>query len=181
MKAKRTFYFISFFISICLIIIFIYCFYNIKYPIKYKDEIVKYSSEYGLSSSLVASVINSESSFNKNATSNAGAIGLMQIIPSTAEYICDLLNEEFFIENLYDPEKNIKYGCFYLRYLKNKFIDENTTLCAYNAGETIVFNWLKDKNISSNGISLDGKIPFNVTKNYANNIIKNKKYYLGRV
>lgn len=181
MKAKRMFIFISFFICLLLIIVFIYFFYNIKFPIKYKDQIAKYSKEYNLSASLVASVINSESSFNKNAVSKAGAIGLMQIIPSTAEYICDLLNEEFFIENLYNPEKNIKYGCFYLRYLKNKFVDEKTTLCAYNAGETIVFNWLKDKNISSDGICLDGKIPFNVTKNYANNIIKNKKYYLGRV
>ena len=177
---KKFAYFISFFISICIIFSFIYFFYNVRYPLNYVSYIKKYSNEYNIQPEMVASLINAESSYIPTAVSKSGAVGLMQILPSTAEYIAKLLNESYEAENLYKPEINIKYGCFYLNYLYKKFNNEKVVLCAYNAGETIVFNWLKNINLSKNGKTLD-IIPYQVTNNYVNKILNTKKYYLGRV
>jgi len=174
---KRKTYFISFFICIVLIFSFLIVYYQVNYPLRYKEYILTYSKEYSLKPELVASLINAESSFNEKALSSSGAIGLMQILPSTGEYIASLLKEDFTAINLYDPEKNIKYGCFYLIYLNKKFNSEKEVLCAYNAGETTVFMWLKNDSLSQDGKSLDS-IPYKVTKNYTEKIIKNKKYYL---
>ena len=65
------------------------------HPLKYEEYIIKYSNVYELSPSLVASIINVESGFDASAKSQAGAIGLMQIMPSTAYYICSLKNIKF--------------------------------------------------------------------------------------
>ena len=181
MKGKRKIYFISFFLSLALIFISVFVFYQVRYPIKYQDAINVYSARYGLDNELVASLINEESSFKANSKSNKGALGLMQLLPSTAEYIAtNLLKEEYNQNSLYEPETNIRYGCCYLNYLRNKFEDEKTLLCAYNAGETNVLKWLSDKNLSENGKKLDN-IPYLATQNYVSKIIKGKKYYLKRL
>lgn len=181
MKVKRKIYFISFFLSLILIFVSVFLFYQIRYPVKYQDTIKVYSARYGLDNELVASLINEESSFKANSKSNKGAVGLMQILPSTAEYIAtNLLKEEYDKENLLNPETNIRYGCCYLNYLRNKFDDERTFLCAYNAGETNVIKWLNDKNLSENGRKIDN-IPYLATQTYVNKIIKGKKYYLKRL
>jgi len=177
---KKFSYFISFFISIIIIFTFIYFFYNIKFPINYVGYINKYSTRYNLEPEIVASLINAESSYIATSVSSSGAVGLMQILPSTAEYISELIKEEFDLKKLYEPETNIKYGCFYLNYLYKKFTFDKEVLSAYNAGETIVFSWLKDVNLSKNGKTLD-KIPYQVTNSYVNKILNTKKYYLGRV
>lgn len=181
MKVKNKIYFISFFLSLSLIFIMVAIFYSVRYPIKFKDEINIYANRYGLDKELVASLINEESSFKPKAVSNKGAMGLMQILPSTAKYIAiDLLKEEYYEDMLYNPELNIRYGCCYLNYLKTKFDDEITILCAYNAGETTVNKWLNDNNISKDGKNIDN-IPYLITQNYVDRIIKGKKYYLKRV
>lgn len=180
MKKRKLIYFISFFISILSILIFSFTYYRVYYPINYKSYIEKYSKEYNLKPELVASLINVESSFNKNAKSNKGAIGLMQILPSTAKYISELLKEDFTVNQLYNPEVNIKYGCFYLNYLNKKFKNQETTLCAYNAGENTVSLWLKNKTISQDGISL-GSIPYKTTESYVKKIIRGVKFYINRV
>ena len=180
MKRKKIIFFISFFISISLILIFAFGYYNVYYPIRYKEYINKYSQEYNLQPELVASVINAESGFNKNAKSNKGAIGLMQILPSTGKYISSMLNEEFSINKLYNPETNIRYGCFYLNYLNKKFKNERISLCAYNAGENTVFLWLKNDSLSKDGINLDS-IPYKLTDDYVKKIIRGTKFYINRV
>lgn len=180
MKVKNITYFLSVVVTIILVLAFNFLYFNVKYPLKYKREIIKYSNEYNLQPTFVASVINAESSFNTNATSKKGAIGLMQILPSTANYIASMLNEEFSTKNLYNPETNIKYGCYYLNYLSNKFYSATEVLCAYNAGESIVRSWLKDTNLSKDGKTLK-TIPYNVTKNYTQKIIQNQKYYMCRI
>ena len=176
---KRKIYFISFFICLFFIFSFIFAYYQIKYPLKFKEYILSYSEEYSLKPELVASLINAESSFNKNAVSSSGAIGLMQILPSTGEYIANLLGENFEEIDLYEAKTNIKYGCFYLNYLKNKFNTEKEILCAYNAGETTVLMWLKNESLSNDGKNLNS-IPYKVTKAYTEKIINNKKHYLNR-
>lgn len=180
MNRKTLFYVLTFFISLTIIFSSVAIFYHVNYPIKYNELINKYSYQYNLDNNLVASLINEESSFNKNAVSSNGAIGLMQILPSTGEYIASLLNEDFEIELLFEPETNIRYGCFYLNYLNKKFSSESSVLCAYNAGETIVRSWLNDKDLSLDGNTLS-KIPYKVTENYLNKINKGKKHYINRI
>lgn len=149
----------------------------IYHPVKYQNQIKNYSEKYELTASLVASVINVESSYNSKAKSNKDAIGLMQIKLATANYLNEINNIEKIDETqLFKVDTNLEYGCMYLKYLLSKFDDTNTALCAYNAGETHVKNWLKNEEYS-----LDGKtlkiIPFEETKNYIKKINKNLKFY----
>ena len=179
-KKKRTFYFISFFLCLGIIFGIVSVFYHVKYPIKYNDQILAYSVENDLDPSLVASLINVESSFNANAKSSSGAIGLMQIMPKTGEFVAEMLNEEYKEENLYNAKTNIKYGCRYLKYLKEKFNDEKTVLYAYNAGEGSVKLWLNNKEYSKDGINLN-TVPYKTTSDYVTKILNGQKYYKNRV
>ena len=157
------------------------CFFVVQskiYPIKYTDEIKQYSTRFQLSPSLVASVVNTESSFNKNAESNKGAIGLMQIKLSTAKFMIQYykLNIEISKEQLFDVSKNLYFGCMYLKYLTLKFKNIDTALASYNAGETVVRNWLKNENYSNDNQTLK-LIPYNETNNYVLKVNKNLKFY----
>ena len=144
----------------------------IFYPIKYKTPVFKTAKEFGLEPALVYAIIKTESNFNSEAVSPAGAMGLMQIIPSTAKWIAGELNEEFNENNLYNPETNIKYGCFYLKYLFDKFDNIDAVICGYNAGETIVKSWLDEKG----NIDID-KISYTETKNYYKKVIGSYNVY----
>lgn len=153
----------SFWISFLALYLLCGGFLKVRFPLKYKEEILKCSEEYQLDSSVVFSVIKVESNFNKNAVSKKGAIGLMQIKKETAEYIAELRGISEY--DLFDAETNVDFGCYYLRYLLNKFEVLDTALCAYNAGEGKVNLWLVDKKYSSDGKTIN-KIPFNETKRY---------------
>ena len=148
-----------------------------SHPLKYQAEISTYSKEFNLSQDLVASVINTESGFNRNAKSNKGAIGLMQLKLTTANYICEIRGENTIDESeLYKPEINIKFGCAYINYLMEKFENIETALAAYNAGETIVRTWLNDGIHSTDKKTLS-YIPYEETRNYVEKVNKNIKYY----
>lgn len=161
---------------ICLILVLIFIasivMFFLAFPIKYIDLVEKYSAKYNLDARLVLSVINVESSFDKTANSSAGALGLMQLLPSTATEIAHKLSvSDFTSDMLFEPETNINFGCFYIRYLLNLFNNDQTkALCAYNAGYNNVLNWL-DENGDLN------EIPFKETKNYVNKINSNLKVY----
>lgn len=139
------------------------------YPVKYKIEVVQYSKEFNLPSELVFSVINTESSFNAKAVSKVGAVGLMQIKPSTATYISEKLN--VYDYDLTSPALNVRFGCYYLRYLLNRFKITDTALCAYNAGEGTVSKWLNDKRFSLDQRTLIS-IPYKETNDYIQKIHK---------
>ena len=144
------------------------------YPLKYEEEIIKYSKEFSLDCYLVLAVINTESSFRESAVSEKGAKGLMQITNSTAKYIAKELKETDY--EIFSPDINIRFGCFYLRYLLNKFSVEKTALCAYNAGEGNVLAWLKNDKYSLDKNSLI-EIPFKETKDYVRKIYKSYAKY----
>jgi soluble lytic murein transglycosylase len=87
-------------------------------------------------------VIEQESKFDANAKSSTGAIGLMQLQPSTAKGIAIRTGgSKFVISDLYNPELNVRYGAWYLRHLLDKYRDERTALAAYNAGQENVDRW----------------------------------------
>ncbi len=144
------------------------------YPVKYQKEIEYYCKDYNLDITLVYSIINVESSFNTNAVSQKGAIGLMQILPSTAQFISSKINVKDY--ELNEPKTNIRFGCYYLRYLLNKYSERDTAVCAYNAGEGKVNEWLKNSNYSKYGKTLYN-VPYKETRQYLKKINKNYKRY----
>jgi soluble lytic murein transglycosylase len=137
---------------------------------QYDEEIADAVSDVGIDFSLVKAVVCVESSFDEDAISFKGAIGLMQVLPSTANFISD------GVVDLFDPQVNLAVGVKYLSYLLNKFNDEKTALAAYNAGEGRVLSWLNDKRYSSDAVSLR-YIPFKETRNYVKRVLALKSFY----
>jgi soluble lytic murein transglycosylase len=123
------------------------------YPLQFRPYIKTYAGQYGLDPNLVSAVIFVESRFFPGQVSRAGALGLMQVLPSTAKAIASNLGDKEYTENnLLDPERNIRYGTYYLKYLFDKYKSEtDLVLAAYNAGETNVDRWQKDQQ----GIAFD--------------------------
>jgi len=102
-----------------------------------------HAAHYHLDPALLAAMIEQESKFNANARSSAGAIGLMQLQPATAEGIAiHTGGSAFVLSDLNDPEINVRYGAWYLRHLLDKYRnDERAALAAYNAGQANVDAW----------------------------------------
>ncbi|MFN2611936.1 MAG: lytic transglycosylase domain-containing protein [Solirubrobacterales bacterium] len=111
-------------------------------PLNHEDIIRQQAGDKDVDADLLAAVIYSESRF-RDQTSSAGARGLMQITPETAKAIEQLSGgNSFQLEDLSDPDLNIRYGTFYLRHLLDKFGDnEVAAIAAYNAGESNVTRW----------------------------------------
>ena len=137
----------------------------IIFPKKQITLINTYAKKYGLNSSLVASVINIESGFDSDAVSDAGAMGLMQILPSTAKDCAKRMGIDDHSIDLFDPNTNINIGCFYLSYLLEMF-DGNleNALSSYNWGLGNVKDWIARGNVDDNGTIKD--IPISETRNY---------------
>lgn len=148
-------------------------FFKINYPISYNTEIINYSKKYDLDEVLVRAIIKVESGNNSFARSRVGAIGLMQIMPKTAEFISEELGFlNFKMEMLYDPAINIEMGCYYLRYLFNKYENEHKVLFCYNAGEGVMNSLYS----SSEPMILEN-IEIEETKNYIKKVQKSKQVY----
>lgn len=148
------------------------------YPNKYEDIVTKYAVEYNVDKYLVLAIIKAESGFDPNATSMKNAKGLMQIIDNTGIWIANKIGiKDFKVKDLYDPETNIRMGCWYLDHLyKDKKIKGNYryVIVAYNAGYGNLLEWLSDKRyINANGeLKI---IPFGETEEYLKRV---EKYYL---
>lgn len=148
--------------------------YYLKYthPIKYENYVEKYSREYGLDKFLVYAVIKTESGFDPAAVSNVGARGLMQIMEDTFDWVSFRLDDEDTrYLDMYDPETNIRYGCYLLGFLCDEFGCVETAMAAYHAGRGRVNEWLEDSEISSDGVHLD-VIPISDTAHYVGKIVK---------
>jgi len=115
---------------------------RIRYPLRYSEFVRVHAREHGLDPALLAAVIYQESKFRPSAKSSSGAIGLMQVTPSTAKGIALRTGGHAFrTSDLYDPEINIRYGAWYLDNLFKKYGDEQLVLAAYNAGQGNVDRW----------------------------------------
>jgi soluble lytic murein transglycosylase len=115
------------------------------YPLRYEQIVRGHADNYSLDPALLAAVIYQESKFKPDARSTSGAIGLMQLLPDTAKGIAlHTGGSAFRVDDLYDPEINVRYGAWYLRHLLRKYGDERSALAAYNAGQDNVDRWRRE-------------------------------------
>ncbi len=159
-------------IAVLSVVVLFVCALCWRYPVKYENEIKQAAAENGLKSELVAAVVWTESGFDEKARSKRGAVGLMQLMPSTAKWCAESLNIEYGEEMLNDAQYNIRLGTFYLKYLFEKFGDERLALAAYNAGEGNVRKWL------AMGLT---EFPFKETANYVERVANAEYVYAVRL
>lgn len=147
------------------------------YPIAYNDLIEQYASQYELDPYLVTAIVRCESSNQIDAVSSDGAIGLMQIMPDTGEWIAHKLNmEPFDTSALYNAETNILFGCWYLHFLTGRLSANSVNvIAAYNAGHGSVEGWLENESYAENGTLV--VIPYPETERYVEKVQTAYKYY----
>lgn len=149
-----------------------------SYPLNYEDTIAAASEKYNVDESLICGIIKTESNFNPDAVSQAGAIGIMQIMPATLEWMQYAYRDgEETEKELYNPEFNIDVGTQVMSVLL-EYYDGclETAICAYNAGLGNVDKWLENPEYSHDGKTLD-EIPYPETRNYVQRVITNKNMY----
>jgi soluble lytic murein transglycosylase len=150
---------------------------EITLPLRHDDIIRQQAQSKHLDPSLIAAVIYAESKFNPR-DSSTGAKGLMQIQPDTARFIARRSGgTQFTVADLSDPQTNISYGTYYLRYLLDRY-DGNATLAlaAYNGGETNVDAWVRRAGRGRAGFR-EADIPFAETRAYVERVFKARRDY----
>jgi soluble lytic murein transglycosylase len=147
-------------------------------PLRHEDIIRQQAADKGLDPALIAGVIFTESRF-RDQTSHAGAKGLMQILPSTADDIARKSGGTAFRQgDLANPQVNISYGSFYLRYLLQRYGgNEVLAIAAYNAGEGRVDQWIFDARHKGEAFDRARHIPFPETRHYVQQVLDVRTRY----
>ena len=130
---------------------------------------------FGVPPALILAVIRTESDFDPNAVSRAGAIGYMQLLPETFMYLRDERGDPLPDDAVKIPAVNIRYGAYYLSRLYGNFGDWPTALAAYNAGEGRVLSWLGDPTLTENGRLT--RIPYPETERYVTKVLRAYEKY----
>ena len=140
-----------------------------RYPLEYEHIVTAHARNYDLPPALLAAVIYAESRFDPNAESEAGAVGLMQLLPETAKGIALRTGgAKFVTSDLRDPEINVRYGSWYLDHLRGRYDgDTRLALAAYHAGPGNVDRWLAE----------GGGIAFPETRAYVDEVDRVRRMY----
>ncbi len=143
------------------------------YKLDYREYITEASQEYTVNPYYIAAMIKCESNYDPNAVSQAGAVGLMQMMPETAKEISNrgIVDSKWSPDNLTDPQTNIMFGTAYIRYLVERYHEMNPALAAYNAGMGNVDKWLQ------NDSDIRGSIEFTETEKYLRSVNRAKEMY----
>src|SRR3954447_4794432 len=151
---------------------------GIKLPLRHEDIIRQQAADKRVDAALIAAVIYTESHF-RDQTSHAGAKGLMQLMPSTADYIARKSGgTRFERADLATPQINISYGTWYLRYLLTKYRGNPVlTLAAYNAGEGKVDEWRRQASERGERFTVADHIPFSETRDYVGRVLSARNQY----
>ncbi|MBR1833203.1 MAG: lytic transglycosylase domain-containing protein [Ruminiclostridium sp.] len=141
------------------------------HPLMYSEYVEKYAEEYGMDKYVIYAAIKTESGFDPNAVSSTGARGLMQLMENSFDWVKFRLGDgdDVTFEDMFDPETNIRYGAYLLDYLNEYFGCPETASAAYFSGVGTVSEWVKDPDISSDGIHLDN-IPSKNAAHYVSKI-----------
>lgn len=148
------------------------------YKQEYSEYVNKYAQINDIDPMWIYAIIKVESDFDKNATSNSGAKGLMQLMDSTAEEIAKSLGIQNFENNmLYNPEINIMLGTKYFDNLLTKY-NENyyLAIAAYNGGIGNVDTWIEKGIINSDGSNIEN-IPYKETNMYVRKTLNSYTTY----
>lgn len=145
------------------------------YPLKYTESVEQYAQEYGVDKYLLLALIKTESGFDKNAKSNADAIGLTQITEETFAWLklkmCP--NEPVIFEDLYTPEVSIRFGAYYLSRCLQRYNDDiSTAAAAYHSGWGTV-----DRLLQENEAEILTEFPYTQMEHYVYKINKAYKAY----
>ena len=140
------------------------------HPQDFGDIVKKYAAEYGIPEHVLFAVIKTESGFDPNATSRAGAIGLMQMTAIAHEDTVARLKDGTAFRDLYDPDVNVRHGACYLQMMYELFGgDWELALAAYNAGPGNVSQWLKNPDYTDEYGKLT-YVPFDETRSYISKV-----------
>lgn len=141
------------------------------FPSRYRELVRETAEEFGLDPLLVAAMVHRESGFRPEARSAAGARGLMQLMPATAEEVAGKLGLDGYSEVMIEePQVNVRLGCAYLKELLGRFDgDERVALAAYNAGRGKVAGWLEEA--QGDIERMIGEKAFPETRRYVYNVL----------
>ena len=154
-------------------------FWLLAYPQGYWDSIVSYSRKYGQDPLFIAAIIREESQFSADALSPAGARGVMQIMPSTGEWVAQAIRMPGFDRaKLFDSDTAINLGTWYIGYLMKRFKgDVLSVTAAYNAGPEAVASWLSRNGHGAERDEFVESIPFSETRVYVKKVLRNYAEY----
>lgn len=151
---------------------------EINFPRFYREDIKKRAREFNLDENLIYAIMREESRFNERDVSSSGAVGLMQLLPSTAGWIMEKNQlKEIAREELFRPDINIFLGSWYLRYLLDKFKgDIFLTVAAYNGGPGLIERWVKDGGLADRDMAIE-MLPKEETKFYCQKVLFSYSLY----
>lgn len=148
-------------------------FYTVLFPDSYKEYIDKEAQNNDVPSELISAIIRQESIFDPLIESPVGAIGLMQIMPYTGEEIAEDLKQEFYLDSLYNPAYNIRFGSYYIKKLIKKFNgDFILAIAGYNGGPHNAKRW-KAQNADDEFDMFIEDIGYTETRNYVKKVLGN--------
>ena len=153
-------------------------YYRTVYPVKYAELLRTAANDNGLDPRLLCAFIKTESDFVPTAVSVNDACGLMQLLPSTLDWLQTLTpgDDRYTRDDLFDPAVNVRYGAYFLAQLQSRFGDIATVAAAYHAGLNGVQRWLQNPAYSADGVRLD-HIPYADTAQYVLRIVRNYEIY----
>ena len=141
------------------------------YPLEHVDTIRAEAKRYDLEPALIAAVIRQESGWVPDSRSAPGAVGLMQVLPSTARFIAKQDRRPSPApDQLDDPAVNIAYGSWYLRYLVDRYGSTRAALVAYNAGETNLVAWTAAATTAGRNFTFPADVPFPETRAFVTKV-----------
>ena len=145
------------------------------YPRPFYNEVSKWAKEYDVPEYIMYALIRSESFFRPLVVSHAGAIGLSQLMPSTAKDIAKTLKVPNY--DVTNPDTNIRFGTYYLSRMLKRFDGRlMPSMCSYNAGPIAVSRWLKKNTIKEEDLFVE-TIPYDETRNYGKKLLSTACIY----
>jgi len=180
MRAKPK----KFILTILLVLMLSVLFYQsnwlgrMMYPIKYRETINASALKYGIDPLLIAAIIRVESNYKPELVSSKGAIGLMQLMPDTAQWIIGMNGfSTYTMKSMHEPESNIQLGTKYIDLLNHQFNSNLAeVLAAYNAGPGNVSKW-RESNTWDGKLETIDQIHFWETRKYVDRVVYYYKKY----